>query len=118
MKSGKDPYDQSLLDSLEKKYQLFLDSPNGEINVFLVLSKVDDENKSEISIKTQSHVPSANFAQHQGIHGNYNYNNYQNYSPNISHSSFNRQVPLQQNKSYKNQKNYSDNDMININHFS
>ena len=29
----KERYDQSLLDSLEKKYQIFIDSQNGEINV-------------------------------------------------------------------------------------
>jgi hypothetical protein len=46
MMSGKEQYDQSLLDSLEKKYQLFLDSPNGEVNVYLVLNK-DDEIKNE-----------------------------------------------------------------------
>ena len=46
MKSGKEIFDQSLLDSLEKKYQLFLESPNGEINVYLVLNK-EDEIKSE-----------------------------------------------------------------------
>jgi hypothetical protein len=46
MMSGKEIYDQSLLDSLEKKYQLFLDSPNGEINVYLVLNK-DDEVKND-----------------------------------------------------------------------
>ena len=50
MKSGRDNYDQTLLDSLEKKYQLFLDSANGEINVFLVLNKLDEE-KSELSAR-------------------------------------------------------------------
>ena len=33
------PYDQSLLSTLEKKYQMFLDSPNGEINIYLILEK-------------------------------------------------------------------------------
>jgi hypothetical protein len=42
MRNGKEVYDQSLLDSLEKRYQLFLDSPNGEINVYLVLNKEDE----------------------------------------------------------------------------
>ena len=45
MVSGKEPYDQSLLDSLEKRYQLFLDSPNGEINVYLVLNKEEEYRK-------------------------------------------------------------------------
>ncbi len=45
MKSGREEFDQSLLDSLSKKYQIFLDSPNGEINVYLVLSK-NEENES------------------------------------------------------------------------
>ncbi len=49
MLSGKEPYDQSLLDSLEKKYQLFLDSPNGEINVYLVLNKEDNHRKNSYS---------------------------------------------------------------------
>ena len=38
MKKGIDKYDKDLLDSLQKFYQLFLESPNGEINLFLVLS--------------------------------------------------------------------------------
>ena len=37
--------DQSVLDSLEKRYQLILDSPNGEINVFLILNKSEESNK-------------------------------------------------------------------------
>jgi hypothetical protein len=45
MENGKEEYDKSLLDSLEKKYQLFLDSPNGEINVYLVLNKGEEDNK-------------------------------------------------------------------------
>jgi hypothetical protein len=51
MEDGKEEKDQSLLDSLSKKYQLFLDSPNGEINVYLVLSKNDKENKMETNTK-------------------------------------------------------------------
>ena len=92
MKSGRDDYDQSLLDSLEKKYQLFLDSPNGEINVFLVLNKMDDEN-SEISSK------------------NLNNMNYSKSSP------LNNNI-LQPNRSYRNlpKNNYADHDMINNNH--
>lgn len=43
MQNGRDTYDKTLLESLEKKYQLFLDSPNGEINVFLVLNKSEEE---------------------------------------------------------------------------
>jgi hypothetical protein len=53
METGKESYDQSLLDSLGKRHQLFLDSPNGEINVYLVLSKNDEENKSEMMNKSQ-----------------------------------------------------------------
>lgn len=100
MKSGKDNYDQSLLDSLEKRYQLFLDSPNGEINVYLVLSKIDDDSKSEISIKTQNNVPC-----------NFNINDHSINSSFIDK----RQIPLQQNRSFKNMpKNFStDNGMIN-----
>jgi hypothetical protein len=61
MKSGKDLYDQTLLDSLEKKYQLFLDSPNGEINVFLVLNKLEDD-KSELSSKGLSQTKNSPFS--------------------------------------------------------
>ncbi len=103
MKSGRDDYDQSLLDSLEKRYHLFLDSPNGEINVYLVLSKNDEDSKSEISIKTQNN-------NQMGF--NENIQNMQNSSSNQ------RQTPLQQlqqNRSFKNNpKNFtSDNDIIN-----
>jgi len=41
---GLDKYDKDLLDCLQKHHQLFIESPNGEINVFLVLSS--DTNKS------------------------------------------------------------------------
>ncbi len=41
MKNGREEFDQRLLDSLEKKHQLFLDSPNGEISVYLVLNKTE-----------------------------------------------------------------------------
>jgi hypothetical protein len=61
MRSGKDPYDQTLLDSLEKKYQLFLDSPNGEINVFLVLNKLEDD-KSDISSKGLNQTKNSPFS--------------------------------------------------------
>lgn len=43
MSKGIEKYDKDLLDSLEKRYQLFLDSPNGEISVFLVLSSNNNE---------------------------------------------------------------------------
>ena len=48
MKSGREEYDQSLLDSLSKKYQIFLDSPNGEINVYLVLNKHEEPENSTL----------------------------------------------------------------------
>ena len=107
MKSGKDEYDKSLLDSLEKRYQLFLDSPNGEINVYLVLSKMDDESKSEFSIKSQSHHLPSSF--NLNIDNNFSYSNSNN---NL------KQIPFQQNRSFKNlAKNYqSDYEMIN--HFT
>lgn len=53
MLQGHEKYDRDLLDSLQKNYQIFLESPNGEINVFLVLSSqqtTDEtirENRSE-----------------------------------------------------------------------
>jgi hypothetical protein len=51
MLCGKEIYDQSLLDSLEKRYQLFLDSPEGEINVYLVLNKEEERRNSFSSIR-------------------------------------------------------------------
>jgi len=48
MKSGKEIYDKQVLDILEKKYHLFLDSPKGEIQMYLVLppkKDFDDINK-------------------------------------------------------------------------
>jgi hypothetical protein len=42
MLSGKEIYDQSVLDSIEKKYQIFLDSPDEEIKVYLVLNNEDE----------------------------------------------------------------------------
>ena len=46
MKTGREEYDQNLLDSLSKKYQIFLDSPNGEINVYLVLTENQEREHS------------------------------------------------------------------------
>ena len=46
MIKGEEKYDKDLLDSLEKKYQLFLESPNGEINVYLVLSSNTNNEKT------------------------------------------------------------------------
>jgi hypothetical protein len=78
MKTGKEVYDQSLLDSLEKNYQLFLESPNGEINVYLVLSKFDEDKDSDFNML----------------------NNYRN--SNSLNNNFNNGNVLKQNKSYKN----------------
>lgn len=88
MKNGIDEFDQSLLDSLEKKYQLFLDSPNGEINVFLVLNKMEDE-KSEISSKNMNHL---NMNMNMGMNMGMGYSKSSPLSNNI----------LQTNRSYKN----------------
>lgn len=38
----KEFHDQDLLESLQNKYQLFVDSSEGEIGVYLVLSKSDE----------------------------------------------------------------------------
>jgi hypothetical protein len=92
MKSGRDDYDQSLLDSLEKKYQLFLDSPNGEINVFLVLNKMEDD-KSEISSKNLNHLNmNMNMNMNMGMGMGMGYSKSSPLSNNI----------LQPNRSYKN----------------
>ena len=37
MKNGTEEYDQQVLNILEKKYHMFLDSPKGEIQMYLVL---------------------------------------------------------------------------------
>jgi hypothetical protein len=55
MNLGRESYDQSLLDSLEKRYQLFLESPNGEINVYLVLNK-EDEIKNEKRVSESGNI--------------------------------------------------------------
>ena len=98
MKSGREDYDQSLLDSLEKKYQLFLDSPNGEINVFLVLNKTE-EDKSEISSKNLNHMS-------MNMNMNMNYSKSSPLSSNI----------LQPNRSYKNMPKNYDNSSLNHSH--
>ena len=41
MKSGKEELDQDVIDSLKKRYQLYLSHPTGEINVYVVLDKND-----------------------------------------------------------------------------
>lgn len=88
MSSGKEVYDQSLLDSLEKKYQLFLDSPNGEINVYLVLSKNEEElNQNQNQVQKNDNLSK---------NKNPSYNN----------------TVLKQNKSYKNIKSV-DGEIIN-----
>ena len=64
MQSGRDSYDNTLLDSLEKKYQLFLDSPNGEINVYLVLNKHEEDKYDNSGINHSKNSPfSANVLQ-------------------------------------------------------
>lgn len=45
METGKEPLSEQLLESLEKKYQIYLECPNdidGEIDFFLLLDKEDD----------------------------------------------------------------------------
>jgi len=48
------------VESLSKKHQLFLDSPNGEINVYLILSNEAQRNNSFISDDISSRLPSSN----------------------------------------------------------
>ena len=52
MRKGNEKYDKELLDSLQKKYQLFLESPNGEINVYLVLSS-NTKRETNYSLKEE-----------------------------------------------------------------
>ena len=96
MKSGREEYDQSLLDSLSKKYQIFLDSPNGEINVYLVLSKSEETDNSTSrpvsAFRNSTSTASSNVSDF-------------NHKPRSSFGNV-----LQQNNSYKNlqkSKNYS-----------
>lgn len=49
-----------MVESLSKKHQLFLDSPNGEINVYLILSNEAQKNNSFISDDLTSRLPSSN----------------------------------------------------------
>ncbi len=48
MNAGLEPYDSLLLESLEKKYQLFIETPEGEINVYLALNKNDEVKPSNV----------------------------------------------------------------------
>ncbi len=58
MKNGIEPFDQQVLDVLEKKYHLFLDSPKGEIQMYLVLpsgkSELEDISDKEIDLEKDS----------------------------------------------------------------
>jgi hypothetical protein len=101
MNTGKDVYDQTLLDSLEKKYQLFLDSPNGEINVFLVLSKFDEEGKDELNIgaKSTSEIRNSNIPIPMNFN---NVNNSMNFHHNNNNSMQTTGHALRPNKSFKN----------------
>jgi hypothetical protein len=58
MYAGLEPFDKLLLESLENKYQIFLEAPEGEINVYLALNK-NDELKS--SSKQNSAQKEASF---------------------------------------------------------
>lgn len=53
MKSGIEPHNKLLLESLEKKYQIFLEAPEGEISVYLALNK-NDEVKSDAKQPTNN----------------------------------------------------------------
>ena len=109
MKNGIDEFDQSLLDSLEKKYQLFLDSPNGEINVFLVLNKMEDE-KSEISSKNMNNL-NMNMGMNMGM--GMGYSKSSPLSNNILQT--NRSYKNLQSKGYDNSLSSHSQDMINGN---
>jgi hypothetical protein len=72
MKTGKEEYDQNLLDSLSKKYQIFLDSPNGEINVYLVLTENQERDTSprHMSAFRNSSISNNNLSQFKPRTGN------------------------------------------------
>lgn len=42
MEVGIEPENTQLLEALEKNYQIFLEAPSGEINVYLALTKKDE----------------------------------------------------------------------------
>ncbi len=80
-------YDEILLNSLSKKYQLFLDSPNGEINVFLVLNNNEDNIKGEFSDPIDSPLSDKDL-------------NYKNiFQPNLEQNLYNSQFTSQISKS-------------------
>jgi hypothetical protein len=60
MANGIEPFNQQILDSLEKKYQLFLEAPEGEINVYLALSKTDELKSKATSNNPNRTMPSYN----------------------------------------------------------
>jgi hypothetical protein len=69
--------DKSVLDSLEKRYQLILDSPNGEINVFLILNKSQESNKFSKSspkniLPTNKAIKRNNYYDLDSLYHNYN----------------------------------------------
>lgn len=61
----KEFHDKDLLESLQNKYQLFVDSSDGEIGVYLVLSKSDEvvNNLDTLaSINKTNHIFKKNFS--------------------------------------------------------
>ncbi len=63
-----------MVESLSKKHQLFLDSPNGEINVFLILSSSEQRNNSYISDDISSLLPSNTMNMNMNLNMNMNMN--------------------------------------------
>lgn len=45
MKKNNEKFDQVVMESLEKKYQIIFDSPNGEINLYLITNNSKQEEK-------------------------------------------------------------------------
>ena len=71
---GKLDQDENLVESLSKKHQLFLDSPNGEINVYLILSNEAQRNNSFISDDISSRLPSNTLNNTMNLNMNVNMN--------------------------------------------
>jgi len=109
MKNGREEYNSDLLDSLSKKHQIFLDSPNGEIMCYLVLNNKEEENLIRNEEKSRQHTKNLN-----------NIGSFNNVRSESSFGSFNNKTNygnenriLQSNNSISNIQNFfSDSGMI------
>lgn len=78
-------YDDGLLQSLSNKYQLFLDSPNGEINVFLVLGNNEDNINNDYSNSIETPLSKSDVNYDSILTGNSNNNINSHFDENLLH---------------------------------